>query len=69
MTSRRIVRVVQEFFDRLDDLLPAERSATGAPSTTDFLLHDLPPVIDVLALNYDTVTTPVPSAPGVSVFR
>lgn len=57
--SRRRVRVDPNFFDRLDELLPAERGADGTPSTTDFLLHDLPAVIDLLAEDYLNQTTPV----------
>jgi len=45
--SRRQVRVAQSFFDRLDVLLPEERGEDGTPSTADFLLHELPPIIDV----------------------
>ncbi len=67
MKRRRIVRVTQEFFDRLDDLLPDDRSATGTPSTTDFLAHDLPSVIDALATDYERVTTTVPGIEGVRV--
>jgi hypothetical protein len=53
MTPRRVVRVTQQFFDRLDELLPEERSASGTPSATDFLAHDLPNVIDALALDFE----------------
>ncbi len=49
MTDRRQVRVTEQFFDRLDELLPGQRSATGTPSATDFLLHDMPRIIDLLA--------------------
>ena len=31
-----------------DEPLPAERSPTGVPSTADFLLHEVPPLIDLL---------------------
>jgi len=44
------------FFDRLDQLLPAERSPT---STADFLLHELPPLIDLLAVDYEATTLAV----------
>lgn len=42
MSQRRQVRVAPSFFDGLDELLPEERSATGGPSTADFLLHEFP---------------------------
>lgn len=59
MTDRRPVRVVDRFFDQLDDLLPDERTPTGRPSATDFLLYEMPRVIESLALDYEGVTLPV----------
>ena len=59
MTERRRVRVVQAFFDRLDELLADERGDHGEPSSTDFLLHDMPAVIDRLAQSYESSTIPV----------
>lgn len=67
MSHRRLVRVAPSFFDRLDELLPSERSAAGTPSATDFLLHDLPPILDRLAEDYESSTLAVPSLPGVRV--
>jgi len=65
--ERRQVRVAPSFFDRLDELLPEERSASGVPSTADFLLHELPPLIDLLALDYEGTTLEVKDVPGVRV--
>ena len=59
MTDRRQVRVNASFFRRLDELLPPQRTATGAPSATDFLLHDMPRIIDRLADDFETATLPV----------
>ncbi len=59
MTRRQVV-VLAEFFDRLDELLPAERSPSGRPSTADFALHDLTAVIDTLAEEYESRTMAVP---------
>lgn len=56
MTERRRVRVSQTFFDRLDELLPEGREGEGSPSSADFLLHDMPAVIDRLALAYEAST-------------
>lgn len=67
MSPRRVVRVAQSFFDRLDELLPAQRSASGIPSATDFMVHDLPPIIDLLAGDYENVTLAVDDVPGVRV--
>lgn len=36
------------FFDALDAQLPEFRTASGGPSATDFLLHDLPRLRDLL---------------------
>lgn len=55
---RREVRISEQFFARLDDLLPPERSADGRPSATDFLLHELPNVIDELADDFVGSTLP-----------
>ncbi len=60
MSQRRRVVVRPEFFERLDELLPSERSGTGHPSATDFLLHDLAAIIDLLAEDYEGTTMPVP---------
>ncbi len=60
MSRRRQVRVASSFFDRLDELLPEERGATGVASTADFLLHQMPPLIDLLAEDYEDATLDVP---------
>jgi hypothetical protein len=65
--KRRIVRVAPSFFERLDELLPEERSVDGIPSTADFLLHDLPPIIESLADSATDVTTPIPDVAHIRV--
>lgn len=67
MSERRRVRVAPTFFDRIDELLPQERTGTGLPSATDFLLHELPPLIELLALDYEAATLAVEGVPGVRV--
>jgi hypothetical protein len=67
LTQRRQVRVTQSFFDRLDELLPEERGSSGAPSTADFLLHEIPTIIDRLAEDFETATLDVASVPAVRV--
>lgn len=47
------VRFTEQFFDRLDLLLPDERGADGTPSVTDFLFLDLPTVRDELATDFE----------------
>jgi len=58
MTRRQVV-VLPGFFDRLDELLPGERTAAGGPSTADFVLHDLTALIDTLAEDFEGRTLPV----------
>ncbi len=54
--TERQVRFTEQFFDRIDALLPGERGADGSPSVTDFLLLDLPAVRDRLAADYENNT-------------
>ena len=54
----RLVRLADSFFDRLDALLPSERSSDGAPSATDFLLIDVPRLRDRLAIDFWGSTLP-----------
>lgn len=56
--TRREVRVADQFFERLDELLPTRRTIDGLPSGTDFLLHDIPSVIDRLAEDFESATIP-----------
>ncbi len=65
MTGRRPVRVNESFFRRLDELLPPQRTASGAPSATDFLLHDMPRIINQLADDFETATLPVDEEPRI----
>jgi len=60
VSGRSRVVVLPEFFDRLDELLPTERTAEGDRSATDFLLHDLTAIIDTLAADYEGMTLPAP---------
>ncbi len=53
MSARRQVRVSQRFFDQLDDQLGYERASDGLPSATDFLVVDLPPVVEIFATAFD----------------
>ena len=67
MIERRQVRVTDKFFDRLDALLPQKRSADGTPSAADFLLHEMPKIIDALAADYLAATLPVDDAADVGM--
>lgn len=57
MTERQ-VRFTDQFFDRLDELLPFERDDSGAPSVTDFLVLEAPRLRDRLAADYEGSTMP-----------
>jgi hypothetical protein len=63
----RQVRFTEQFFNRLDWLLPGERGADGTPSVTDFLLLDLPAVRDAFAADYEGSTFET-NDPGVRVY-
>ena len=52
----RIVRFTEQFFTRLDSLLPEERRADGTPSVTDFIVHEFPRVRDRLAEDFERNT-------------
>lgn len=55
MTNRRTVRVDQAFFDDLDSQLGSDRGPHGEPSSTDFIVIDLPTIVDEFAENFDTL--------------
>lgn len=57
--TRREVRVTDQFFARLDELVPPERTADGRPSAADFLLHDLPLAIEALSRDAAGTTFPI----------
>lgn len=67
MATERVVRFIDSFFTRLDQLLPEERTANGKPSVTDFLVFDLPRVHDKLARDVYGQTLPT-DEPGVRVY-
>lgn len=53
MTRRREVRVAEAFFAELDDRLCAERGPHGKPSATDFIVVDLPEIVEQFAAAFD----------------
>ena len=67
MTTNRRVHFSDEFFDRLDSLLPEERGADGTPSVTDFLVFEAPRIRDRLAADMLTATMAT-SLPDVRVY-
>ena len=67
MSARRRVTFHDAFFDRLEELLPAERPGDGTPSRSDFLAFELPPLVDLLAAEFAERTVAVPGIPEVRV--
>lgn len=51
--QRREIRVAPSFFDSLDLQLRPERGAHGDPSSTDFLVIDLPEIVEAFALRFE----------------
>lgn len=64
--DRRVVRVTQAFFDQLDQQLGPARGDAGEPSATDFLVMDLPVIVDRFATGFDDLPEAVS---GVSAVR
>lgn len=57
--TERLVRVAPGVFVHLDEVLGEDRGVDGRPSTTDFLVHDLPPLLDLLRSDYEGCTRPL----------
>jgi hypothetical protein len=53
LTQRRPVRVDPQFFAELDAQLGETRGDNGGPSSSDFLLIDLPSIADMFATSFD----------------
>ena len=60
MTSRRTVRVDQAYFHDLDRQPGSDRGPKGEPSSTDFIVIDLPTVVDEFAKNFDILPIAYP---------
>jgi len=54
-TERRSVRVSAAFFEQLDEQLGTSRGAAGEPSATDFLVLELPPIVDRFATGFESL--------------
>lgn len=51
--TRRIVRTSPAFFEQLDQQLGRSRGPSGEPSATDFLVLELPAVVEAFATRFD----------------
>jgi hypothetical protein len=61
---RRRVRVAESFFEQLDELLPADRGPNGEASATDFLVIDLPSIVDHFATGFDSLPEVIEGVPS-----
>lgn len=61
---RRRVRVTESFFEQLDELLTSDRGPTGEPSATDFLVIDLPSIVDTFATGFDALPEVIEGVPS-----
>ncbi|MDW3217125.1 MAG: hypothetical protein R8F63_00820 [Acidimicrobiales bacterium] len=52
-SERREVRVSSAFFEMLDLQLRPDRGPNGEPSATDFLVIDLPEIVDAFVVGFD----------------
>jgi hypothetical protein len=59
--------VDQSFFDDLDRQLGSERGPNGEPSSTDFLVIDLPTVVDEFAEHFDVLAVAYTDRPDYRV--
>lgn len=62
--ERRIVRVSSSFFDQLDEQLRAERGDDGEPSAADFVVIELPAVIERFATSFEGLPEMIDGASG-----
>ena len=65
--ERRIVRVSASFFDQLDEQLRPERGPHGEPSATDFVVLELPSVVERFASDFDSLPELFEGTPGARV--
>jgi hypothetical protein len=64
VTDRRAVRVTDAFFRQLDTYLASERGPNGEPSTTDFIVLELPPIVERFATDFEGLPEIVEGVPA-----
>lgn len=64
MTSRRVVRVTDGFLDQLDTYFGSERGLNGEPSATDFIVLELPAIVERFATDFDGLPEIVEGVPA-----
>lgn len=68
MSDRRRVRVTESFFEQLDALLGDERGPNGEPTATDFIVMELPTIVERFATDFDGLPELADALPGGRVF-
>ena len=68
MTRRVEVRLSDSFFEELEAQLGLERGPAGEPSVTDFLVIDLPAIVERFASRFDTLPEAIEGVPSVRMF-
>jgi hypothetical protein len=64
VSSRREVRVSEEFFCQLDEQLGEYRGRDGAPSATDYLVLELPAIVERFASGFEELAEMVEGVPA-----
>ena len=64
MTERRSVRVTEAFFGQLDTYFGADRGPNGEPSSTDFIVLELPAIVERFAADFDRLPEIVNGVPA-----
>ena len=64
MTSRRVVRVTDAFFEQVDDALGLDRGPNGEPSATDFIVLELPSIVERFATDFEGLPEIVEGVPA-----
>jgi hypothetical protein len=64
VTFRRTVRITNAFFDQLDTYLASERGPHGEPSATDFIVLELPAIVEGFATDFDKLPEIVDGVPA-----
>ena len=57
--SRRVVRVLPEFFVLLEAQLPAERGPHGEPTVAEFAASELLDIVEAFAVLWDQLPMPI----------
>jgi hypothetical protein len=64
VTDRRVVRVTDAFFDQLDTYFGSDRGPNGEPSATDFIVLELPAIVERFAIDFDGLPQIIDGVPA-----